>query len=97
MSAAGSKRAPGDLTDSQQRQLVGLLQASARLEVNAVSVYDLQRLGCLANPLVIGALRDLGLADSQVIRLKGGSQFTAYWLTPAGVERARQLQRAPNG
>jgi hypothetical protein len=43
------------------------------------------------------ALLSLGLADCQVVRAKGEYPFTAYWLTPAGVERARQLQRAPNG
>jgi hypothetical protein len=85
------------LTAAQEHQLVALLRTLTRKEQAAVSVYDLQDCGNMANPLVIGALRDRGLADSQVVRPRGGSQFTAYWLTPAGVERARQLQRAPNG
>lgn len=82
------------LTPAQERQLVDLKRFGAVAEATACGPYES---ACPINPLVLGKLRDLELAASRVVRKPGGSQFTAYWLTPAGVERARQLQRAPNG
>ena len=41
--------------------------------------------------MVIGKLRDFGLADSRVVRTGRGSQHTAYWLTAAGIAAAREL------
>lgn len=85
----------GELSPAQERQLVTLLNAGAVDRDRAASVYDLARAGD-ANPNVLALLRDRGLSDSRTARPQGASQRTLYWLTPAGVERARHLRRSPN-
>lgn len=81
------------LTGAQRAQLAMLYTAKARDLASAIDVYRQPRL----NPVVIGKLRDLGLADSQVVRPPGGAQRTNYWLTPAGLEAAERLGEAPHG
>lgn len=81
------------LTKAQRLQLLTLNRAAARGRDCGVDVYREPRL----NPVVIGKLRDMGLADSRVIRPAGGSQRTAYWLTPDGLEAAERLGEAQHG
>lgn len=75
------------MTPAQTEQLLGLFAAGALTRETGVGPYALKA----CNPNVIGILRDKGLADSRVVRPKGGSQFTAYWLTKAGAAKAREL------
>ena len=78
-------------TAAQQHQLLVLLAAHALDRDTGRGPYEPAMKGC--NPVVIGKLRDFGLADSRTVRQAGGSQFTAYWLTPAGADAAKALQR----
>lgn len=78
-------RTKTSLTPAQREQLLTLFAASAISRETGRPPFDLK----VCNPNVIGILRDKGLADSRVVRKPGGSQFTAYWLTPAGVELVR--------
>jgi hypothetical protein len=80
------------LTDNQRRQIRALAAAEAVSAASAASIYDLQR--TYGSPLVLGALRERGLASSRVVRpgqAGANGQFTAYWLTPAGVAAAKTL------
>jgi hypothetical protein len=79
------------LTASQRANLAMLRRAGAISRETGRKPYGAKMAGF--NPVVMGALRAKGLADSRTVRPKGGSQFTAYWLTPAGVERADQVLR----
>ena len=80
---------PHAFTSGQQRQLQQLLDADALDSASAKGPYDPAMRGFSA--MVIGKLRDFGLADSRVVRTGRGSQHTAYWLTPDGVTAAREL------
>ena len=75
------------MTFAQRLQLRQLHDVGALDRATAKGPYDLD----ICNPMVIGKLRDLGLVDSRTMRPKGGSQFTAYWLTPNGIVAAREL------
>ncbi len=88
-----SRTAAHPLTANQQGQLLQLLAAGAVSQSYEVTIYQLQtdrRHAMLPNTLVIGALRDKGLAMSRV-RSHAKSQATVYWLSPEGVDRARAL------
>lgn len=80
----------GPLTAAQSDHLTRLIEAAAIDKASAVSAFDRRVAGGL-NPMVIGRLVDLGLAEKAVRRPRGGSQHTVYWLTPdgAGIVRRR--------
>ncbi len=80
-------------TPRQVDQLAQLLAAGALSHEDAKHQFDAGMSGC--SPLVLGKLRDMDLADSRVMRPRGGSQVTAYWLTPAGARTARRLAGSP--
>jgi hypothetical protein len=89
-------RTPGRApTPSQRDHLVMLLEAAAISRETAKGPYapGMER----ANPNVIGALRDRGEALSRMVRNGRGSQFTAYWLTPLGIETAQSLRADASG
>jgi len=74
------------LTPAQRDQLKALLAAGAVCRQQGRSVYELRS----PKVVVIGKLRNLGLADSVGIK-RHGRAWTEYWLTPAGRERAQAL------
>lgn len=80
-------------TRAQTLNLLLLLRRKAIGEAKAVSIYDEQKL----NPVVIGKLRDKGLAESKVQRRGRGHQFTVYWLTPAGEKAAKKVRKPTSG
>jgi hypothetical protein len=43
------------------------------------------------NPGTVGRLQSKGLAAAKVRGSRGGSRLTHYWLTEAGVAKAREL------
>lgn len=75
------------LTPNQRLQLLALLDAGAVSRGASQPAHAL----AMGNALVIFKLRDLGLADSKTVH-RLGRQWTEYWLTPSGVERARGLK-----
>jgi len=77
------------LTPNQQNQLLALYTAGAYSRISAKRAEEL----AMGNPLVIGKLRDLGLAQSGGVR-RLGQQWTEYWLSDAGFEEARRLSLA---
>ncbi len=83
---------PRSFTLAQQRQLQQLLDAGALDSDSAKGPYEPAMRGF--STMVIGKLRDYGLADSHVVRTGRGSQHTAYWLTAAGIAAARKLADA---
>ena len=76
------------MTDNQRRQLLALFEAGAFSRISGKAAHQL----AFGNTLVIGKLRDLGLADSRTVH-KLGRQWTEYWLTVAGIDQARALAR----
>lgn len=83
-------RNPGHpLTASQKEELLRLYAVRALDRGSGQGPFGEGMRGL--NPNVQGALRDKGLADSRTIRRAGASQFTAYWLTAAGLERVAQI------
>lgn len=79
------------LTPAQLEQLKALLETGAisRDMGKGVHARDL----AVCNPVVIGKLRDRGLADSRTVRAGEQGmhgQFTAYWLTEEGARVARE-------
>lgn len=82
------------LTANQRQQLIALYEAGAKCRSTAVSIDQLPQGPATANPLIIGALRDKGLALSRC-RQAGGRRWTAYWLTDLGyLEAGEQIARA---
>ena len=77
------------MTSNQLLQLVALFEAGALSRETGVETGALS----FANTIVIGALRDRGLAASRSVRRKGRS-WTEYWLTDQGADRARILKVA---
>lgn len=80
------------LTRNQADQLQALLAAEALDRDSGAPPERLAKAG-MCHPLVIGALRDKGLAESRSRRAKKRS-WTEYWLTPAGALKARELAEA---
>lgn len=79
------------LTRNQKAQLLALYQATALSRGSSAAAADLT----MGNTLVIGKLRDFGLAESKSVgRL--GRHWTEYWLTAAGIEQARAVAQAQN-
>lgn len=74
------------LTPNQRRQLLALQDADAVSRGRSAGAANLS----FANPLVIGKLRDLGLAESKTVH-RLGRQWTEYWLTDIGVREATAL------
>lgn len=82
------------LTAAQGQQLRRLLYVKALDFGSAATPYDHtpddapcgRQMVC--NALVLGKLRDFGLTESRPVRLKGGSQYTVYWLTERGADEA---------
>ena len=88
MEDAGPRRHdPNHLSPAEREQLLAMKTAEATSRAAAIGPYDLKP----CNPNVIGALRDKGFASSRTVRPTGGSQFTAYWLTEAGVAKAVEV------
>ncbi len=81
------------MTPRQIQQLDALAAAGATSLTTAIGPYD----GHPFNNMVLGRLQSMGLAESKVIRagsmrgngLRSGGQQTVYWLTPAGLTKAR--------
>lgn len=81
--ACPSRNPDRPLTDNQRLQLMALYTAGAMDRESGVSVDRLPQRPATANPLVIGALRDKGLAESRS-RKANGRSWTEYWLTDKG-------------
>lgn len=89
------------LTANQRAQLLGLLRAGAVSRETGKPIADVPMIQFTGetdgmwpgNPLVIGALRDRGLADSRSVRGQGRS-WTEYWLLDAGAAVARDIESA---
>lgn len=71
------------LTDKQSRHIAELrrLGALSRERAVAAAPHDL-------SAMVLGKLRDLGLAQSRV-RIEKKRQWTEYWLTDKGAEAGK--------
>ena len=89
--ACPSRNPDRPLTANQMLQLTALFLAGALSKETAVSAADLPQSLATSNPLIIGALRDKGLALSRSRRVKGRS-WTEYWLTAEGKDAALRLQ-----
>lgn len=81
--ACPSRNPSRPLTDNQRRQLVALYMAGAFSKEAGIEAARLPQAPATANPLIIGALRDKGLAQSRSRRDPNRS-WTEYWLTDAG-------------
>jgi hypothetical protein len=77
----------GRLTPGQRTTLAALANLNALSRESAATAYTLRP----CHPPTLARLQQTGLSDSAVIRRPGGTQFTAYWLTPAGAAAAALL------
>ena len=77
------------LSFAKREALAVLLAAGAIDRATARTVLDEPGL----KQVVVGALRRVALVDSRTVRTLSGIR-TAYWLTGAGLMKARQLAEA---
>lgn len=82
----GSARA---FTPNQRLHLIAMHDAGAVSRGASMPVRDLT----FGSALVIGKLRDLGLADSKTVH-RLGRQWTEYWLTSDGAAATEALKSA---
>jgi hypothetical protein len=92
-----SRRDGHPYTVSQREHLLGLLAMGAVSRETGRNIFAPEikahfRQGL--NPLVVGALRNRGLAESRSVRPRGGSATTEYWLTDKGRREAEALRDA---
>lgn len=78
-----------ELSETQKRDLIRLVDARAHDESHAVTIFDHPAARDLV-PGVVAVLQQKGLAGAAV-KTRKGRRMTVYWLTEAGLAMARQL------